>query len=101
MNVTQSARVRALGIMSEICRPRLARFSLKFPSCGICRLKPQQLNDIFAVKVLGKKLLVEMCLAGVSARRMEDITEAPWASRASPSTISGLNQKFFKRVEDW
>ena len=45
--------------------------------------------------------LVEMYLAGVSVRRVEDITEALWGSRVSPSTISDLNQKIFERVEEW
>ena len=48
-----------------------------------------------------KEALVEMYLAGVSVRRVEDITEALWGSRVSPSTISDLNQRLFERVEDW
>ena len=46
-----------------------------------------------------EEALVEMYLAGVSVRRVEDITEALWGSRVSPSTISDLNQKIFERVE--
>ncbi len=42
-----------------------------------------------------------MYLAGVSVRRVEDITEALWGNRVSPSTISDLNQKIFKRIETW
>ena len=48
-----------------------------------------------------KEALVEMYLAGVSVRRVEDITEALWGSRVSPSTISDLNKRLFERVEDW
>ena len=48
-----------------------------------------------------EEALVEMYLAGVSVRRVEDITEALWGSRVSPSTISDLNQKIFARVEEW
>ena len=33
--------VLALVIMSAICRPRLAWFSARFPSCGTCLLKPR------------------------------------------------------------
>ena len=44
---------------------------------------------------------MEMYLAGVSVRRVEDITEALWGTRVSPSTISDLNQKIFERVEEW
>ena len=48
-----------------------------------------------------EEALVEMYLAGVSVRRVEDITEALWGSRVSPSAISDLNQKIFERVEQW
>lgn len=48
-----------------------------------------------------EEAMVEMYLAGVSVRRVEDITEALWGSRVSPSTISDLNQKIFERVEAW
>ena len=48
-----------------------------------------------------EEALVEMYLAGVSVRRVEDITEALWGSRVSPNTISDLNQKIFERVEEW
>jgi len=34
-----------------------------------------------------------MYLAGVSVRRVEDITEALWSTRVSPSTVSDLNKK--------
>lgn len=40
-------------------------------------------------------------MAGVSVRKVEDLTEALWGSRVSPSTISDLNQKVFERVEAW
>ena len=48
-----------------------------------------------------EEALVEMYLAGVSVRKVEDITEALWGTRVSPSTISDLNQKIFERVEVW
>ncbi len=48
-----------------------------------------------------EEALVEMYLAGVSVRRVEDIPEALWGSRVSSSTISDLNQKIFERVEEW
>ena len=45
--------------------------------------------------------LIEMYLAGVSVRRVEDITEALWGTRVSPSTVSKLNQKIYKKLEAW
>jgi putative transposase len=38
-----------------------------------------------------EEALIEMYLAGVSVRRVEDITEALWGTRVSPSTVSDLN----------
>ena len=40
-----------------------------------------------------EEALIEMYLAGVSVRRVEDITEALWGSKVSPSTISELTKK--------
>ena len=45
--------------------------------------------------------LIEMYLAGVSVRRVEDITEALWGTKVSPSTISELNKKAYVHIEDW
>ena len=42
-----------------------------------------------------------MYLAGVSVRRVEDISEALWGSRVSASTISDLNQKAYVHIEEW
>jgi putative transposase len=39
-----------------------------------------------------EEALMEMYLTGVSVRRVEDITEALWGTRVSPSTVSELNQ---------
>jgi len=48
-----------------------------------------------------EEALVEMYLAGVSVRRVEDITEALWGTKVSPSTISELNQKIYATIEEW
>ena len=45
--------------------------------------------------------LMEMYLAGVSVRRVEDITEALWGTRVSPSTVSELNKQLYERIEKW
>ncbi len=42
-----------------------------------------------------------MYLAGVSVRRVEDITEALWGSKVSSGTISNLNAKIYKTIEAW
>jgi putative transposase len=38
--------------------------------------------------------------AGISVRRVEDITEALWGTRVSPSTLSDLN-KIYETIETW
>lgn len=48
-----------------------------------------------------EEALVEIDLAGVSVRRVEDITEALWGSKVLPSTISELNKKAYMHIEDW
>ena len=45
--------------------------------------------------------LIEMYLAGVSVRRVEDITEALWGTRVSSGTVSNLNQKIYDKLEAW
>src|ERR1700677_2640807 len=48
-----------------------------------------------------EEALVEMYLAGVSVRRVEDITEALWGTRVSPSAVSELNQKIYEQIDAW
>jgi putative transposase len=48
-----------------------------------------------------EEALIEMYLAGVSVRRVEDITEALWGTRVSPSTVSDLNKKIYATIEAW
>lgn len=48
-----------------------------------------------------EEALMEMYLAGVSVRRVEDITEALWGTKVSPSTVSELNKKIYEKIEEW
>jgi putative transposase len=48
-----------------------------------------------------EEALIEMYLAGVSGRRVEDITEALWGSKVSSAAISELNKKAYVLIEDW
>lgn len=42
-----------------------------------------------------------MYRAGVSVRRVEDITEALWGTRVIAGTVSDLNQKVYQRIQKW
>jgi transposase-like protein len=48
-----------------------------------------------------EEALIEMYLAGVSVRRVEDITEVLWGTKVSPGTVSNLNKKVYKRINEW
>jgi putative transposase len=48
-----------------------------------------------------EEALVEMYLAGVSVRRVEDITEALWGTKISSGTVSRLNSKIYETIEKW
>ncbi len=48
-----------------------------------------------------EEALIEMYLAGVSVRRVEDITEALWGTRASAGLISKLNKQVYDKIETW
>ena len=48
-----------------------------------------------------EEALVEMYLAGVSTRRIEDITELLWDAKLSAGTVSRLNGKVYEQIEGW
>ena len=48
-----------------------------------------------------EEALVEMYLAGVSTRRIEDITELLWDAKLSAGTVSRLNGKVYEQIEVW
>ena len=48
-----------------------------------------------------EEAFVEMYLAGVSTRRVSDITEALMGESVSASTVSRLNQKAYAKLEEW
>jgi transposase-like protein len=47
-----------------------------------------------------EEVLIEMYLAGVSVRRVEDITQALWGTRVSASMVSDLNQKIYGKIDE-
>ena len=46
-----------------------------------------------------EEAIVQMYLASVSVRRVEDITEALWGTRVSYGTVSKFNKKVYKHIE--
>ena len=63
----------------------------------------QHVGGVAVGRVLAEPLHppVATSLAGVSVRRVEDITEALWGTKVSPSAVSRLNQKIYAKIEEW
>lgn len=47
-----------------------------------------------------EEAMIEMYLAGVSTRRIEDVSEILWGSSVSAATVSNLNEKAFASVDE-
>ena len=47
-----------------------------------------------------EEAMIEMYLAGVSTRRIEDVSEILWGSSVSAATVSNLNERAFEAVEE-
>jgi putative transposase len=48
-----------------------------------------------------EEAMMEMYLAGVSTRRIQDVSEILWGASVSPATVSKLNRKAFGAVDEW
>ena len=78
---------------------------------GQVTLKMPRLKDMrFATAVVERykrretsveEAIIEMYLAGVSTRRIEDVGEVLWGAGVSAGTASNLDDKAFKAVEEW
>lgn len=75
----------------ELKMPRLR--TLPFETAIIKRYQKREISV--------EEALVEMYLAGVSVRRVEDITEALWGAKVSAGTVSKLNQKVYVKIDEW
>jgi transposase-like protein len=75
--------------------------SLKVPKLRSLPVETQIIERYKRRESSVEEALMEMYLAGVSVRRVEDITEALWDVKVSASTVSDLNQKIYEQIEEW
>lgn len=73
---------------------------------NVQKLRPLPFETAIIERYIGKEIsveetLAEMHLAGVSLRRVGDITEGLWDTRISSGTVSGLNSKVYRTIEAW
>ena len=75
--------------------------TLKMPKLRLATFETAIIERYRRREISVEEALVQMYLAGVSVRRIEDITQDLWGARVSPGTVSALNQKIYKRIEEW
>jgi len=80
---------------------KAGRVTLKVPRLRSLPFETQIIERYRRRESSVEEALMEMYLAGVSVRRVEDITEALWGTRVSPSTVSELNKQLYERIEAW
>src|SRR5215472_12961011 len=89
------------GSYTRTLHTKAGEVELQMPKLRYARFESQVIERYRRRETSVEEALVEMYLAGVSVRRVEDITEALWGTRLSPSTVSELNQKIYAHIETW
>jgi len=96
----QRADTRA-GHYERRLHTKAGEVTLKVPKLRTLPFETQIIERYRRRESSVEEALIEMYLAGVSVRRVEDITQALWGTRVSPSTVSDLNRQIYERIEAW
>lgn len=75
--------------------------TLKMPKLKGMRFTTAIIERYKRREISVEEAMIEMYLAGVSTRRIEDVSEILWGSSVSAATVSNLNDKAFEAVEEW
>lgn len=89
------------GHYERMLDTRAGRVKLKVPKLRKMTFETQIIERYRRRESSVEEALIEMYLAGVSVRRVEDITEALWGTRVSSGTVSNLNKKIYSKIEKW
>src|SRR6056297_3561370 len=98
---TESRKDQRAGHYKRKLHTRAGQVELKVPKLRYAKFETAIIERYKRRESSVEEALMEMYLAGVSVRRVEDITEALWGSRVSAGTVSNLNQKVYERIEQW
>ena len=101
MSEMNSARVTAVATTAVISPPLLEMLLSRCLNSKGSSFETAIIERYCRRESSMEEALIEMYLAGVSVRRVENITEVLWGSKVSPSTISELNKKAYVHIEDW
>ena len=80
---------------------RSGQVTLKMPKLKGMRFATAVIERYKRSETSAEEIIIEMYLAGASTRRIEDVSEIPWGAGVSAGTVSSLNDKAFKAVEEW
>ena len=98
---TESRRDTRAGYYKRKLQTRAGEVDIRMPKLRTLPFETAIIERYRRRESSVEEALVEMYLAGVSVRRVEDITEALWGTRVSPGTVSNLNAKIYKTIETW
>ena len=98
---TEARKDTRAGHYQRKLQTRVGEVNLKMPKLRRVPFETAIIERYRRRETSVEEALIEMYLAGVSVRRVEDITQALWGTRVSPSTISNLNQKIYEQIDQW
>ena len=98
---TQARKDQRAGHYKRKLHTRAGQVELKVPKLRMAKFETAIIERYKRRESSVEEALMEMYLAGVSVRRVEDITEALWGMKVNAGTVSDLNRKMYKRIDKW
>lgn len=98
---TEGRKDTRAGHYNRNLETRAGKVSLKIPKLRQLSFETAIIERYKRREASVEEALIEMYLAGVSVRRVEDITEALWGTKVSSGTVSNLNKKIYGTIEQW
>ena len=98
---TEARKDQRAGYYKRHLHTKAGEVQLKVPKLRRAKFETAIIERYRRRESSVEEALMEMYLAGVSVRRVEDITQALWGMRVSAGTVSDLNQKMYERIEAW
>jgi transposase-like protein len=98
---TEARRDQRAGHYQRKLHTKAGEVTLKMPKLRQHKFETAIIERYRRRESSVEEALIEMYLVGISMRRVEDITQALWDTRASPGTVSNLNKKIYERIERW
>jgi transposase-like protein len=89
------------GSYSRKLHTKAGEVTLQIPKLRSLAFETSIIEKYKRREISVEEAMIEMYIAGVSVRRVEDITEALWGTKVSPGTISNLNKKIYEQIDKW